>query len=168
MKPVFKWVIGIGAAALAYGTYRWWKNYNFASKIDYKLAGKSFRISGLRSGSYNFDLVVTNKFGVSANITGYNLSILLNGQEISQLSSDAVQPLPNNIPSKFSLSGTFDPLNSFKTIAKVQNIISALTRPETVLITATGTMGVSVKGISVKNIPVDFTMSLKDFLPANS
>ena len=155
-------VIGIGA-------YIWWKNYSFDDKYQYFVRGSSFKINAPRSASFALELDVINQFGVSGSLTGYNLKMSINQTQIADITSNVPVPLPKGERVPLTVSGTFDPLTSFKTIANVQMMIAAFTRPETVMVNIKGTFNIkiNVSGVQIPltGLPFDVTMSLKDFLP---
>lgn len=152
-------------AALGYGALQWWKNFSFSDKFDVKFIGKKFSFTGIHNGSFIIDLSLTNKFPFDVTITGYNITVYANGTAISTLVNNGSYVLKQNVPTSISLQGQFDPLSVFKTLTNFQVIQAALQNPSSFKVRVAGTLGVKLKNIPIGNAPVDFTMTLADFLP---
>jgi hypothetical protein len=170
-------LITVGVVGLiGLGVYLWWQQYDPSKDFDVKLVGNQFGIAGLPrpgeritlaqalSGRFDLDLLVTNKFGISGSVTGYDLAVNLNGKELSRLRSSAAQPLPDGQPTPFKLRGTFNPLQVFKSVANLELLQQALSQPENVIIGVSGGVSIDIKGIKAKNIPINVSMSLKELV----
>ena len=166
MKRIIITVSVLGA--LAYLGYTWWKKYSFTDKFEIKPSGHYFRINGLHSGEFEIYLDVTSKYPFNVNVTGYNLNVMVNGTQISNLRSGIIQTLISNTPSRLTLKANFDPAVLVKNVFDLSFLRSLIADKMNTKITIQGTISISAKNIAVNDLPMDMTMTLAELTAPNT
>lgn len=167
MKKTWIVVSLVTLAVGGYLAYRWWENYSFSDKFDIKLIGQKIRVVQLTNIEIEMFLDVYSRLPVNVVIDSYDLNVLINNEQIVNIKSDVPQPLLSETNNRIVLRKIFSPLNrQGKGIAVGQFMKNILKSNVNTIVNVKGEISLSTPagGIEIKNLPVDATATLGEFL----
>lgn len=141
-------IVGIAAFYLI-------RQYQLLMAYTYKFSNFNVqKISG-STATVTTTLTVSNPSNVDVNIDGYNLNIFLNGNQVTNLTSNNRVLVKANNSSDIPLVISFDYSNVFKQVLSLSFLSSFLNGSANMQLT--GTISLSINGVAIKNLNVDYT-----------
>lgn len=164
MKPeTKKWLIVGGLAiisvALAAGYLQYKKLMNYVIKF------KGIKIKTLSAKVFNFDLFInfTNNSDIKFDIIEQDYKVYLNDKFVTRLSNAGTTQILPKSTSVIGINVNFNPTEVLNLLGK--NIVTILSKPETVMVKIDVKLKVSLYGIKV-SIPYVYTSTLKEMMAA--
>jgi len=163
-SPIF-WVIVIAILAIvAYAVKQGLALYNYC----WAIAAEKTKIISASINKVNIEMFIRfgNRSNTDVNIRSYDLTVYMNGIEISKIFSKQKQLLKSDDVSDVQLTIQANPSDIFKSnksklLELGQYFISDKSK---IVFKIVGSASVGAFGISASNIPIDISMSLKEMM----
>ena len=149
-------------ALLGYIGYAIYKNVSLLSTTHVRVAGVKLNSTNPSAWILTFTLAIENKSTIAIQVTGYNFALYVNGQQMTTATSNAMQSIAPEKTSNITVDATFDPTAVLKNLTSVDFLKSVLASYKDTSLRFAGTVSAQHSGVSVKNIPVDYTTKVGD------
>lgn len=159
MKKLWIPVLILGAAV---GGYLLWRNYSFSDKFEWEVQGHYLKFNLFRPAQVEVYVDIVSKLPVDVTITGYNFDILINGNQIITITSNQRQLLKSGQTSRLVLRSEFSPLKLTGNVFNISLLKSIIDNKKQSTLTTVGAVDIEAVGLSVKQIPVDETLTFEE------
>lgn len=160
MRKVF---IGVGLLGLGYGIYQYYMTQaSILENLDYKILRVKVIGANLQRVEIQLDLEITNDSNISVTITDYYFDVMLNGQKVGEIRNASINQILNNNGGK-----SFFPLNiviNTSSFLKSNLVLGLVESIKDSTITYKGYFGIKKGFIKFKNIPLNETLKLREFM----
>ena len=154
-----------GIAGIGFGLYRFYKNQlDLAMSYCYKISGAKFNTITKKQVNLDVTVKLLNNSSFEADITGYNLDVVLNGKLVATIASNKTLTIKANGVSELGLNVDFDPSKVFNPSDLLNLIAWAITDKENIVIRTKGTFSAKLNFIKVSDYPVDISMTLAEIM----
>ena len=164
MKNIFK-IIGIFAifGVVGIGIYAG-KVYKDIKNLCFELVKYEFKGFNGANVLINFVLKIKNISIVKIKIVGYEFDIFINNIKIGSIKDTQEQIIKSEQYSMLNIPIEIDVIKSFG-LVKSSEILNALkSDPSKIVVSLKGLLAAEVFKLKVKNIPIDYSITLKEIL----
>ena len=170
MKPRTKLILqlSIGAViltAVGFVTAYFIKQYKRAYDYCYKFTNGKIVSAGIQKTIVSVTLKIFNATDINAQISQQNYKIYVNDIHISNITSSERIALNAMNSYPIPLTIEFNPLQILKeTLLKLDSILLDKQYQDKIRIVVTGNVTISAGGLSVKNLPINYSSTLTELL----
>ena len=160
MRKVFI-IVGLGGLAVGLATY-YMQQYEILNNYKYRIVGGKLIKAGLTEVEIQVDVEVTNDSNISLTITDYYFDLYLNGVKVGSVANASVNQYLNKNGGK-----SFFPMRikiATTEFLKGDVVLGLIESVKESTLQQKGYFGVKKGLFKFKNIPVDFTYKLKEFM----
>lgn len=167
MKKLF---IGIGLlggiGTLGYGLYKYYM-VQIAKAMNYCYKIKSYKINNfsMTNLSMNLGVLFRNQSEFDLDIYGYNITVYINDVKTAVLKSNSKTAIAHNDTTLINMQVDVNPQIIFSDTKKLAQIILwSVTDTSKIIIRIEGTLSAGASFITVKDLPLKISMSMKEIM----